>query len=1176
MDDGWGDDEEFLSDEFEDIIVNESDGNTRSPQRDEPPYKTPYSTNHVTNNLKEVPSVTLPMTNGWGEDDILLVDDEEEVEDISPALQQLQHHILPLSVPLDLTSSTHIGTCPVVNLEQALMAEEEEEEANTRQDTAWSFDESVAETSSWIPDDDVEEKTHFDHVAKGITAESESPTQEGLLERQLVDDSALWKSDDDGDQGDVLQQLPNHLPPLSMPIQQVRKCSVDVELELLLEEEDKTLGFLGGGQPLEQPAISTLECQPQPDANTTALDISPIVSTSLVGGSKENQESSSWGLNMNLELDERSEEKTLLKDLDSIDINSTAPPSGTLEEPIPYDHIDEKSHSREENVKQDFSSYNANLGANGNHEHPEPAEDRTRISQLDDSLVDYAKLLEVEMTKNILLKKQNDTLNDTIEELLSLQENTEKLAQQRESEEMTNSRELKAQILELEQTLIALKERKLEDEKKIERMQAEFNATRQELEQLKGTFLTMEFACQNEKRQQEEVNLNLKTKLDRDQMEIKELKQQIDDLTQVNSTLQERCLLLETENGDVLHLLQAEQQNVAFEQSNVSHLTTSLLEARKHEQMYIELLERHENLQLEHQARVDSFSSRSFLLEQQMESLKEQAKAATKLEHELSSLRQQHEIEKQEWLHHLQVEQSNAKVGQENVSHLMGQLDELRRKLESDSHKERFHIEEKISLVDLEQRHQAQVQPLLEKINYLEEEAALFVEQKLNLQNDLVKNKDELNTIIDEKNFALSRLSDLEQQLLVTQQNENSMEQKFLSTQQVKIELDERIDHLTVEQRRLKKENNDLKVQMQEREKSLNQHMDSVRFLEEQIMDKNQEIQSLQFRLEALLVEKGEIASENEELLVQLGLEGQKQQNLELEFHKMSAYFEEQLEAVAHEKEDLEIRTKKIRQENEQLREEVKMLSDQVQMQEDRMVKLMNDISDFPDKQSMAQGDSEASIADILNVPLQGRLDDAQEKIEHLDIICKEQAQKIMLLQNALEGYEKVTDSKLDMDGTEALNQALSDEKKINAILISDIEKVKAELLQCDEKHKECMIELANVSETLLNCQNRCKSLEEERNSLLEQLSSLKQASTGLQHSKICVGLSENDAESVEFMREKIIALATALEKSEQSRAEAMDRISFERRNHAESLRKVSENVKRFYSTLTKSHRTMG
>jgi chromosome segregation ATPase len=164
----------------------------------------------------------------------------------------------------------------------------------------------------------------------------------------------------------------------------------------------------------------------------------------------------------------------------------------------------------------------------------------------------------------------------------------------------------------------------------------------------------------------------------------------------------------------------------------------------------------------------------------------------------------------------------------------------------------------------------------------------------------------------------------------------------------------------------------------------------------------------------------------------------------------------------------------------------------------------------------------------------------------------------------------------VETDETEILKQALSDERNKNANLSFDIEKVKTELLEHKDKHKEYMIELAHVAESLSSCQDRCNSLEDERNSLLERLSSQKQALAGMQNAKICVDLSEDDAESVEFMREKIIALATALEKSEQARAESIDRLSIERRKHADSLRKVSENVKRFYSTLTKSHPTMG
>ena len=62
---------------------------------------------------------------------------------------------------------------------------------------------------------------------------------------------------------------------------------------------------------------------------------------------------------------------------------------------------------------------------------------------------------------------------------------------------------------------------------------------------------------------------------------------------------------------------------------------------------------------------------------------------------------------------------------------------------------------------------------------------------------------------------------------------------------------------------------------------------------------------------------------------------------------------------------------------------------------------------------------------------------------------------------------------------------------------------------------------------------------------------------------------SKEEAESVDFMREQIIFLATALEKAETRRAEAMDQIIAERKANADTIKRLKESVKRFYSTLS-------
>jgi len=65
------------------------------------------------------------------------------------------------------------------------------------------------------------------------------------------------------------------------------------------------------------------------------------------------------------------------------------------------------------------------------------------------------------------------------------------------------------------------------------------------------------------------------------------------------------------------------------------------------------------------------------------------------------------------------------------------------------------------------------------------------------------------------------------------------------------------------------------------------------------------------------------------------------------------------------------------------------------------------------------------------------------------------------------------------------------------------------------------------------------------------------------------VPLNKDDAESIEFMREKLTFLAKALENAEYSRSMTMERIYMERKEHAEGLRKIADSVKSFYAQIT-------
>ena len=75
---------------------------------------------------------------------------------------------------------------------------------------------------------------------------------------------------------------------------------------------------------------------------------------------------------------------------------------------------------------------------------------------------------------------------------------------------------------------------------------------------------------------------------------------------------------------------------------------------------------------------------------------------------------------------------------------------------------------------------------------------------------------------------------------------------------------------------------------------------------------------------------------------------------------------------------------------------------------------------------------------------------------------------------------------------------------------------------------------------------------------------------TGASASLVLQQTKEN-ADDVENLRSTVISLASALEVSEGRRADAIDRLLRERETYADSLRHMSNSVKRFYSTLSSS-----
>lgn len=96
--------------------------------------------------------------------------------------------------------------------------------------------------------------------------------------------------------------------------------------------------------------------------------------------------------------------------------------------------------------------------------------------------------------------------------------------------------------------------------------------------------------------------------------------------------------------------------------------------------------------------------------------------------------------------------------------------------------------------------------------------------------------------------------------------------------------------------------------------------------------------------------------------------------------------------------------------------------------------------------------------------------------------------------------------------------------------------------------------EIATLSEEVANLQEELVREKERHSALL----SSQDAQTAVQ-----------TQQELELLREHLVAVSVALEKAENGRADSINRLVLERETHAKNLRMMTDNVKRFYSTVT-------
>jgi len=228
------------------------------------------------------------------------------------------------------------------------------------------------------------------------------------------------------------------------------------------------------------------------------------------------------------------------------------------------------------------------------------------------------------------------------------------------------------------------------------------------------------------------------------------------------------------------------------------------------------------------------------------------------------------------------------------------------------------------------------------------------------------------------------------------------------------------------------------------------------------------------------------------------------------------------------------------------------------------------------------------------------------EKEDISRLQSNEYGTKVSELQSSLETKSQELDL-LKMEYTTLsteLNAALLDlgEKEsraadqTNLVSSEEIEKLRAELAlaqgeleatreQFIEREEALLKSFATKEGEVVLLKNKVSSLHEKAQGLettiqakQRELESTRQELEDLRESKSEKGhfsaarllqQTKENAEDVDNLRATVIALATALETSENRRADSIDRLLRERETYANSLRHLSDSVKRFYSAMS-------
>jgi len=328
-------------------------------------------------------------------------------------------------------------------------------------------------------------------------------------------------------------------------------------------------------------------------------------------------------------------------------------------------------------------------------------------------------------------------------------------------------------------------------------------------------------------------------------------------------------------------------------------------------------------------------------------------------------------------------------------------------------------------------------------------------------------------------------------------------------------------------------------VACEEKSKSLSLKVDEFNL---RSRDEGALTSELRQQVDRLRNENDQLFSDNEDILIELGYQKQLQDTQREEFAVANARLEERLkneiENRAREKESATEVESSLRSDLTKYVEENKLLKCEVE------------------ELSAERKRDSAEKAQCNGAPDQGYT----AKIEKLRISTQEKQNTISLLEDRLRMSEcgleeKDIEIKDALTKLEGLTSSISEQKCKD----DDVSQLKAESQGLRQSLDSTKREL-QVKELEIAALNERLDADRKKTEL---------PSRDVFSSPFLKGLRSDNISPDLLKNQVLINLISALERSELQRADCLDRLVSERMNHAESLKKLGDSVKRFYSTLS-------